>query len=74
MYPWVFITATLAEQNLFGLLITGATVFYGGRYLERAWGSGEYLKFLALISLIPNVLSFMIYAALFAVSRNPGLA
>src|SRR5437016_14174910 len=41
-YPWVFVTATLVEQNLFSLAITAATIFYGGKYLERAWGSPEF--------------------------------
>ena len=73
-YPWVFVTATLAEQNVVGLIITGITVFYGGRYLERAWGSTEYLKFIALISVVPNVLAFLAYITLFVVTRNPGLS
>lgn len=73
-YPWTFITATLAEQNPVGCLITGVTLFYGGRYLERAWSSTEYIKFIALVSVIPNTLSFLSYVSLYVVTRNPGLA
>ena len=72
-YPWVFLTATLAEQNLFGLLFTGVTLFYGGRYLERAWSSTEYMKFIALISGIPNVLTFLIYVSAFVITKDPRL-
>lgn len=73
-YPWVFVTATLAEQNIFGLLISAATLFYGGRYLERAWSSTEYTKFVALVSVVPNLLSFLAYITVFVVTRNPNLA
>lgn len=72
-YPWVFVTATLAEQNVAGLLTTAATLFYGGRYLERAWSSSEYMKFMILISLVPNVVSFVIYIFAYMLSRNANL-
>lgn len=74
IYPWVFVTATLAEQNLFGLLITGATLFYGGRYLERAWSSREFSKFMLIIALAPNLMVLMAYFALFVLSGNVELA
>ncbi|KAI9748443.1 MAG: hypothetical protein M4579_007222, partial [Chaenotheca gracillima] len=70
VYPWVFLTATLVEQNLFSLFITGGTIFYGGRYLERAWSSTEYAKFLLVVTLIPNVLSFITYILWFAITGN----
>lgn len=74
LYPWVFLTATLAEQNALGLLVTGATLFYGGRYLERAWSSREYAKFILIISAIPNLITFFLYFALFVITRNAALA
>ena len=73
-YPWVFITATLAEQNPAGLVVTGATIFWGGRYLERAWSSTEFTKFIALVSIVPNLLTFLAYVSLYVVTRNPSLA
>ena len=63
VYPWVFALATVVEQNVLGLVATGLTVFYGGRYLERAWGSREFPKFILFVAVIPNVLSFLLYAA-----------
>lgn len=69
-YPWVFVTATLVEQNIFGLVVTLATVFYGGRYLERAWSSAGLAKFLVVVSLIPNVFSFALYIAWYAITGN----
>lgn len=73
LYPWVFITATLAEQNILGLLTTGATVFYGGRYLERAWSSREFSKFIFLVALVPNISAFALYYILFIFTRHEGL-
>ncbi|KAL6711305.1 hypothetical protein ACN47E_005836 [Coniothyrium glycines] len=61
IYPWVFALATVVEQNVLGLLTTGLTVFYGGRYLERAWGSHDFTKFLLFVAMIPNILAFLLY-------------
>ncbi|KAH7090640.1 eukaryotic integral membrane protein-domain-containing protein [Paraphoma chrysanthemicola] len=61
VYPWVFALATVVEQNVLGLIVTGLTVFYGGRYLERAWGSTEFTKFVLFVAMIPNILSFLLY-------------
>ncbi|KAJ5814666.1 hypothetical protein N7474_006443 [Penicillium riverlandense] len=60
-YPWTLCTATFVEQNIFTVLLNAATIFYGGKYLERAWGSREFSKFIAIIAVIPNVLIIPIY-------------
>lgn len=70
VFPWTFLTATFVEQNIFTLFITLATIFYGGKYLERAWGSAEFGKFLLVISLVPNFLTFCFYIAWFAITGN----
>ncbi|KAF4123832.1 Eukaryotic integral membrane protein (DUF1751) [Geosmithia morbida] len=70
VYPWTFLTTTLVESNIFTLGIAGATLFYGGRYLERAWSSRELAKFMGIVALIPNVLTFFVLFILFALSRN----
>lgn len=70
IYPYVFLLATLVEENVFGLLITGLTIFYGGRYLERAWSSQEFAKFMLFVSVIPNLLTFSSYILSFALSKN----
>ncbi|KAF2829809.1 DUF1751-domain-containing protein [Ophiobolus disseminans] len=61
IYPWVFALATVVEQNVLGLVVTGLTIFYGGRYLERAWGQQEFTKFVLFVAMIPNILSFILY-------------
>jgi len=69
-YPWVFLTATFVEQNLIGLGITGATLFFGGRYLERAWGEKEFIKFMLFVGMIPNIFSFALYIFFFALTKS----
>ncbi len=56
-YPWTLLTATFVERSIFSLLINGATVFFGGRYLERAWGSKEFVKVVLVASVIPNIIT-----------------
>ncbi|KAL8833715.1 MAG: hypothetical protein Q9170_004114 [Blastenia crenularia] len=72
--PWVYFTATYSEQNLVTVLIAGATILYGGKYLERAWGSLEFGRFILLVTLLPNFVASLIYVFLFAVSQNDSLA
>ncbi|KKZ67131.1 hypothetical protein EMCG_07190 [[Emmonsia] crescens] len=60
-YPWTLVTATFVEHNIFTVVITGATVFYGGKYLERAWGSREFAKFILVVALVPNIVMVFLY-------------
>lgn len=70
VYPWTFVSTTLVESNIFTLSIACLTLFHGGRYLERAWSSREFAKFLLVVSLIPNTLCFGTMITLFAFTRN----
>lgn len=70
IYPWTFVTTTLVESNIFTLGTTGVTLFYGGRYLERAWSSAEFVKFLLIVTLIPNTLCFAILVIMFAITGD----
>jgi Eukaryotic integral membrane protein (DUF1751) len=60
-YPWVYASSALAEENVLTMLVGGATIFYGGKYLERAWGSADFAKFMAIVTLIPLVISGILY-------------
>ncbi|GES61030.1 rhomboid family protein [Aspergillus terreus] len=60
-YPWTLLTATFVEQNIFTVLLNAATLFYGGKYLERAWGSREFAKFILAVAVIPNVIIVPLY-------------
>ena len=72
-YPWVFALATVVEQNVLGLVVTGLTVFYGGRYLERAWGSHEFTKFMLFVAMIPNILAFLLYVAGYLLTKKDSM-
>ena len=61
LYPWTLLTATFVEQNIVTVVLNAATLFYGGKYLERAWGSREFGKFILIVALIPNLLAVPIY-------------
>lgn len=67
-YPWTFLSAALIENNIVSLSVSGAVVWFGGRYLERAWGSQEFGKFVVFVTVLPNVLSFMLYGLWHVVS------
>ncbi|KAI1432363.1 eukaryotic integral membrane protein-domain-containing protein [Xylaria sp. CBS 124048] len=69
-YPWTFLTTTLVEENVTSLILAAVTLFNGGRYLERAWSSKEFAKFLIVASLIPNFLCFLLFIILFSITRN----
>ncbi|KAK0706528.1 eukaryotic integral membrane protein-domain-containing protein [Lasiosphaeria miniovina] len=70
VYPWTFLTTTLVESNVFTLTIAYLTLYHGGRYLERAWSSREFAKFLLIAALIPNTLCFGTMIIFFAFTRN----
>lgn len=70
VYPWTFLTSTLVENNIFTLAIAGLTIFHGGRYLERAWSSAEFAKFLLVASLIPNTITFIVLILFFSMTRD----
>ena len=69
-YPWVYVTATFAEQNVVTLLIAGATVLYAGKYLERAWSSIDFGKFVLLVTVLPNVAATLIYVLWYAITQD----
>ena len=70
VYPWVFVIATLVEANIFTLAITLSTLFYGGKYLERAWGSKEFGKFLLVVSVVPNFVAFTLFNLWFVLTGS----
>lgn len=69
-YPWTFLTATFVEQNIFNLLMNGATVFFGGKYLERAWGSRSFALVILIAAAIPNLLMVPTYIVWGGLVRN----
>lgn len=72
-FPWTFVTAALVENNFVALSISALVIWFGGRYLERAWGSTEFGKFLLFTAWIPNVFAFAVYALWHTITSTPEL-
>ena len=70
IYPWTFLTTTLVESNMFTLAIACITLHQGGRYLERAWSSREFAKFIVVAALVPNLLTFGALVLLFSLTGD----
>ncbi|TKA64758.1 hypothetical protein B0A55_10194 [Friedmanniomyces simplex] len=70
-YPWTSITAAWVENNILSLAISGSVIWFGGKYLERAWGSKEFGKFVYFVTVIPSVLAFCVYALWHALTGTP---
>ncbi|KAI8599352.1 eukaryotic integral membrane protein-domain-containing protein, partial [Dissophora ornata] len=47
---WTFATASFFERNIIQFAVNTAILLGSGKYLERAWGSREFFKFLAITS------------------------
>ncbi|KIW16180.1 hypothetical protein PV08_06231 [Exophiala spinifera] len=60
-YPWTFLSAAFVEQNVFTLILQGGTLFFGGKYLERAWGTKGFVYVILLASIIPYLLAAPTY-------------
>lgn len=60
-YPWTFLTSAIIENNIVSLVISSAVVYFGGKYLERAWGGQEFAKFVLFVTMIPNIVTFILY-------------
>ncbi|KAK6433064.1 hypothetical protein LTR95_010761 [Oleoguttula sp. CCFEE 5521] len=60
VYPWAFLTSALIENNIVSLGISGAVLWFGGRYLERAWGGREYTNATPINGLLALSASFLV--------------
>ena len=69
LFPWVYLTSAFSEENVLTLLIGGATIFYGGKYLERAWGSSEFAKFMLVITVVPNFVTGLLYILAYSATK-----
>jgi membrane associated rhomboid family serine protease len=72
-YPWTFATASVVENNIISLAVSASVIWFGGRYLERAWGGNEFAKFVLFVTVIPNILTFVLYAIWHVVAGTPEL-
>lgn len=57
LYPWVLFTTSFVEETVLSFLFAGAIILFSGRYCEPMWGSTELCRFVALVTIIPNIIS-----------------
>lgn len=69
-YPWTILTGALVENNVVSIAISASVIYFGGRYLERAWGSREFGRFVLFVTMLPNVITFFLYAVWHAVTTH----
>ncbi|EIE87993.1 hypothetical protein G6F46_011371 [Rhizopus delemar] len=56
--PWTFLTASFYESNIFTLVFSIVVLLFCGKYLERAWGSKELLKFIIISAVLSNLVTW----------------
>ncbi|KAJ3289872.1 hypothetical protein HK104_007162 [Borealophlyctis nickersoniae] len=71
LYMWTFATAGIFESSLVNLVINLLIFAGAGRYFEQAWGSREYVKAVAIISVSSYVLVFLALFVEYALTLNP---
>ncbi|KAI8069362.1 eukaryotic integral membrane protein-domain-containing protein [Gongronella butleri] len=52
--PWTLVTSLFFENTLFSFVTSFAVLLFCGKYLERAWGSRELLKFILISGTVTN--------------------
>ncbi|KAL7424326.1 hypothetical protein Q5752_000008 [Cryptotrichosporon argae] len=57
-YPWTLLTAGFVELNVVEVIFSLLTLPLAARYLERAWGPRELLRFSAIVIVGSNVIAF----------------
>ncbi|KAJ3186483.1 hypothetical protein HDU85_007302 [Gaertneriomyces sp. JEL0708] len=68
-YPWTFISATWVE-NLVGFVVGGVGLLFMGRYFEQAWGSRELIKFLTVVAIVSNTVTFFVLLVMYFVKTD----
>ncbi|KAI8388849.1 eukaryotic integral membrane protein-domain-containing protein [Radiomyces spectabilis] len=56
--PWTILTAAFYEDNVFTLILGTVVLLLCGKYLERAWGSRELLKYILLVAALSNIVTW----------------
>ncbi|KAG4300887.1 hypothetical protein PCK1_002964 [Pneumocystis canis] len=70
LYIWTFFIAAFIENNFFTLILLLGLLYYGGRYLEKSWGSRSLIKFILIITIIPNILTWAWYIMRYIIERK----
>lgn len=67
---WTVLTASFVSSNIVSLVASLATIFFGGKYLERVTSSREFAKLLMVTVLIPNTILLSTVLALSGLTQQ----
>ncbi|KAF8581669.1 DUF1751-domain-containing protein [Ramaria rubella] len=60
IYPWTFLTSSFVEKTVFELVFSLVCLPISLRYLERLWGTLETFKFIGIILVVSNIVTFIV--------------
>ncbi|KAG5438423.1 hypothetical protein PCANB_002912 [Pneumocystis canis] len=66
--PLLFLKEEYSELPF--MVIIPGLLYYGGRYLEKSWGSRSLIKFILIITIIPNILTWAWYIMRYIIERK----
>ncbi|KTW27845.1 uncharacterized protein T551_02812 [Pneumocystis jirovecii RU7] len=69
-YIWTFFIATFVESNFFAFIVLLSSLYYGGKYLEKSWGSKGLMKFILVIVIVPNIFAWTWYYIRYIIEHN----
>lgn len=70
VHPWTFLTATWTEHSVSSLVLTLFVLVLGCQYFERIWGTRSLVKYLALVSIGPVIVNFVVFFVGYLLSQT----
>ncbi|KAI8143946.1 eukaryotic integral membrane protein-domain-containing protein [Fennellomyces sp. T-0311] len=68
--PWTFLSAAFYEDGVISLAASSTVLLFCGKYLERAWGSRELLKYVLVTATVSNIATWIGLIATFYISGD----
>lgn len=68
--PWTLVTSSLFETNLFQLLFCVVGLLFTAKVLEPIWGSKEFVRFVAVVSLCAGFCTFAVVMAVYLITAH----
>ena len=56
---WILLTSSFYTESLFNFMLHCVALIFSARIIEPIWGSKEFLRFVILSSIYPNILIFI---------------
>ena len=56
---WILLTSSFYTESLFSFVLHCISIIFSARIIEPIWGSKEFLRFVIMSSIYPNILIFI---------------